>query len=392
MRFSFFPYAIVALLLSAVPALVAPTLAAPLVAPKIDPAAVALLDKAVAAYENLDFLSLEFSTVHARAGKAQPDRATSGRLLVQGDDKVRLEWNSAGAKSLFIANENLMNVQRDAQTYYEMRDEEEHFVYTIISLLNEPLGDLMTGDNTLAPESGFGWKIVEIVPDKEFDCVMLRQKFAPISYRIYFDKTTHLIRRVETEQEHIRSIGDKSVPDLTTLTLTNGNAKITPATFVYTPPAGAKKIVSADEPTFRDMRLTLGAQPFAFSGQTLDGKTISLESYKGKVVLLDFWATWCEPCVEELPTIEANYNKYHAQGFEVIAISVDQEEALRAFLEKYDLPWPQILDAHEKNGIAKTYGVRAFPTSFLIDKDGNIAAVDPRGEELEPAIQAALAK
>lgn len=392
MRNSLLKCAIIALSLGAVPALVAPALAAPIVTPKIETAAVALLDKAVAAYEKLDSLSLEFSTAHARDGKAQPEKATSGSLIVQDDDKVRFEWNYDAGQSIFIANENLIHVQRELTSYYEGRDEEEHFVYTIISLLNEPLADLMTGDNTLAPESGFGWKSVEVVPDKEFDCVRLSQKFAPTTYRIYFDKTTHLVKRIETERGTIEQLGDKPAPDLTALTLTNGNTKITPATFVYAPPAGAKRLTEADDPTFYDERLTAGAKPFAFTGQTLNGKALSLEDYKGKVVLLDFWATWCEPCIAELPIIEANYRKYHAQGFDVIAISVDYEEALRAFVKKFDLPWPQILNQDEKNGIAQIYGVRAYPTSFLIGKDGNIAAVNPREDELEPAIQAALAK
>ena len=365
--------------------------AAPVVAPMIEPAAVKLLDRSVAAYEKLDSIAFKFSTTQTSNGKAQPDMASSGTLMIQGETKARLEWNSADAKKLIVANDDLMNFQSDAKTYYETRDAEEDFVYTIVSLLNEPLSYLMTSDNTLAPASGFGWKSVEIVADKTFDCVQLRQRFAPTTYRIYFDKTTHLVRRVETQRGEARATAT-AAPDSSVLTLTPVKITMTPALFVYKPPAGAKKLTGADEEKYYDKTLVVGAKPFAFSGQMLDGKTISLNSYKGKVVLLDFWATWCEPCVEELPNIEANYDKYHAQGFEAIAISVDQEKALHDFVAKHELPWPQMLDSHPKNGIAQIYGVRAFPTSFLIGKDGNIAAVNPRGAALEPAIKAALAK
>ena len=94
---------------------------------------------------------------------------------------------------------------------------------------------------------------------------------------------------------------------------------------------------------------------------------------------------------KKFPRFLRNYNKYHAQGFEVIAISADTSEtALRSYVEKHDLPWPQIYGP-DKNTLT-TYGVRAFPTSFLIGKDGTIAAINPSGDYLESAIQTALTK
>ena len=155
---------------------------------------------------------------------------------------------------------------------------------------------------------------------------------------------------------------------------------------VFTAPAHA-----ADADIYWDASLVVGAQPPALTEQTLDAKPLSLADYKGKIVLLDFWATWCPPCRAEIPNLKANYEKYHAKGFDVVGVSLDRGDAeLRKYIADNAMPWPQLFDA--KHPDAKTYGVQAIPFSLLIGKDGKIAAVNPRGEELEPAIKAALAK
>lgn len=118
------------------------------------------------------------------------------------------------------------------------------------------------------------------------------------------------------------------------------------------------------------------------------GETLSLWDLRGKVVLLDFWATWCAPCLEELPYVKDVYQRYHDQGFEIVGISLDlDEEALRAFLEDEGITWPQYFDGRGwENEVAKLYRVQAIPATFLLDRDGVIRYRDPRGEELERAV------
>ena len=141
-----------------------------------------------------------------------------------------------------------------------------------------------------------------------------------------------------------------------------------------------------------DARLTVGADPFAFSTKTLDGKPISLESYKGKVVLLDFWATWCGPCVAALPELQATYKKYHAQGLEVVGISFDEDKsALTSFIKDKKMAWPQVFDGKGwGTEIGALYGVKAIPFVLLVGRDGKIAAVNPR-DDLDGAVKKALA-
>ncbi len=123
-----------------------------------------------------------------------------------------------------------------------------------------------------------------------------------------------------------------------------------------------------------------------FSSATvdLDGNPISLTDYRGKVVLLDFWAVWCGPCLGEIPNVKAVYEKYHDKGFDVIGVCFDKDEAvLREFINEKEMPWRQILDKDGFRGVfAKQYGVRGIPAPFLIDPNGKVLSVNARNNLL----------
>lgn len=118
-----------------------------------------------------------------------------------------------------------------------------------------------------------------------------------------------------------------------------------------------------------------------FNVKDLAGEPLSIAKYKGKVVLVDFWATWCGPCVGELPNVIAAYQKYHAKGFEVIGISLDRDvAALKTFITEKGMPWPQHLD--KEGDLLSKYGFIGIPSTFLLDGEGKIIAKNLRGEEL----------
>jgi thiol-disulfide isomerase/thioredoxin len=131
-----------------------------------------------------------------------------------------------------------------------------------------------------------------------------------------------------------------------------------------------------------------------FSVTSLDGKAIDLAKYKGKVVLIDFWATWCGPCVQELPNVLSAYKLYHDKGFEIIGISLDEsKDKLEAFLKENNMTWPQFFDGKGwGNELAQKYGINSIPATYLLDTEGNIIARDLRGAGLEAAVAKALAK
>jgi tetratricopeptide (TPR) repeat protein len=118
-----------------------------------------------------------------------------------------------------------------------------------------------------------------------------------------------------------------------------------------------------------------------FKVTALNNEEVSLEKYKGKIVLLDFWATWCSPCIAEMPSVKAMYKKYNKDGFIIIGVSLDDDYlVLQDYLRKEAIPWPQYFD--ETGRIAQLYRVKGIPYTVLIDQDGIVRAIGLRGGSL----------
>jgi thiol-disulfide isomerase/thioredoxin len=126
---------------------------------------------------------------------------------------------------------------------------------------------------------------------------------------------------------------------------------------------------------------------------SLGGQVLSVAAHRGKVTLIDFWATWCAPCRAELPNVTAIYRTYHGQGFDIIGISLDDDRnALVNFIQARGMAWPQYFDGQGwDNKLAKKYGVHSIPMTYLLDRHGVIIGKELRGEELSDAVVKALA-
>ena len=135
-----------------------------------------------------------------------------------------------------------------------------------------------------------------------------------------------------------------------------------------------------------------GTLDIAFTA--LDGAKVDLAAMKGKVVLVDFWATWCAPCVASQPKLAEAYEKFHDKGFEVIGISLDRvgdKAQVQSFVKKKNLAWPQAFGVEGRSDeFANKYGINGIPATFLIGKDGKIAALDVGGHELEIKLEELL--
>lgn len=138
-------------------------------------------------------------------------------------------------------------------------------------------------------------------------------------------------------------------------------------------------------------------KPLAFEGRTVTGDTFKTESLKGKVVLVDFWATWCGPCIAELPNVKKLYADYHEKGLEIVGVSCDSSDSVLAdFTKENAMPWVQLRESSQSGAeqwhpLAKRYGVMGIPTMFLLDRQGVLRYVDAR-EDLEGKVKTLLAE
>ena len=137
----------------------------------------------------------------------------------------------------------------------------------------------------------------------------------------------------------------------------------------------------------------LKVKPFDLKFTATDGSEVDFAKLRGKVVLIDFWATWCGPCVAEIPNVVATYNKLHGKGFEIIGISLDQDKSkLETFVKDKAMPWRQFFDGKGwKNEISTKYGINSIPAMWLIDKKGMLVSTNAR-EDLTAKVEKYLAE
>lgn len=140
--------------------------------------------------------------------------------------------------------------------------------------------------------------------------------------------------------------------------------------------------------TMADLR----KKPIDIKFTATDGSEVSMEKLRGKVVLIDFWATWCGPCVAELPNVLRAYAALHDKGFEIVGISLDSDRAkLDRFVQEKGMKWPQYFDGKGwENEISSRFGIDSIPAMWLVDKKGMLVSTSVRGR-LEEAVEKALA-
>lgn len=142
-------------------------------------------------------------------------------------------------------------------------------------------------------------------------------------------------------------------------------------------------------------RLKLFERTIEIEGPLVGGGTLSWDEFRGNVVFIDFWATWCQPCVAEIPHLKAAFEKFRDRGFRVIGVSLDDEpDKLAEFVKEREIPWPVVNQPAAGTGprhpLAVLFGVDAVPRTFLVDRQGKLVRLDAHGAELVREIEALL--
>jgi len=154
-----------------------------------------------------------------------------------------------------------------------------------------------------------------------------------------------------------------------------------------------QNIIMFHELVSKSMALAIGNEAPEINLPDVNGKDLPLSSFRGKVVLIDFWASWCKPCRAEMPSVIKAYKKFKDKGFEIYGVSLDQtKDNWVEAIQQDGITWPQVSDLkYWECAAARLYNVQGIPFAVLIDKEGKILAKNLRGEELEKAIELALA-
>lgn len=216
-----------------------------------------------------------------------------------------------------------------------------------------------------------------------------------------FESASHRLVSSRRESTYVKPASYLSRPVFTTETVTETvtefSAEARDADLAPAPPAAARRIeLPALRPLYNPA-LKKGVAPPPIEATDMEGKAVSLRDYQGKIVLLNFWATWCGPCIAKFPFMTALEEKFGARGFVVLGVACDEEtkaEKAGAALRKYNVAWRNILHTRTRDGtpIAERYQVSALPFLMLIGRDGKIIAVGVNpGRSLEQLIERSIA-
>jgi outer membrane lipoprotein-sorting protein/peroxiredoxin len=325
------------------------------------------------------------------------------KLVASNPGRLRIESNGPIGSTLIVSNaENTWMYLGPLKQY--TKTPAASSPEALMRSLNPGVADMMKDFQTKDPYLSVrvtGEEVVEMGGER-FECYVVESKLNKINLpgsmtlvdgvmKMWIDKKTKLsLKQTATAVMLGGTLGAPTQMDQTvTLLSVKLNEPVADSLFQFTPPEGAKEVKEFQGPVKANADLA-GKIAGDFKLSSLDGKEFSLQAQRGKVVLLDFWATWCGPCRKDMPALEKIYADFQERGLVMIGMDVGEDRAtVSKFLQQTKLSYPIVLAGEME--MLESYSVTAYPTVVVIDRDGKIALYHV-GSGGEMDIRAALEK
>jgi peroxiredoxin len=382
------------------------TPAAPSTQPVISADAQPVLDAVTAAYNKLGSLDLKgtldfVADVNGETHKESSEFTSSFQSPVKFRHAMKddLVVGCTGEKTFIFAPDKKVYLQTTAPKTKADFSEMPSPASNAIQQQNPSLYLALSADagKSLADEATKVSKLKnEKIGDKEF--LTLAIEGEDVDKTVLIDPDTHLVRQLRIDLS--KQLKAHGAPNVKTAVATFNyapivpNADVKPDQFAWIPPADAKDASAQQAPGEEAAMALVGKPAPDFTLPGMDGKDVSMKDLKGNVIVLDFWATWCGPCVMSLPHLDKIYQDKKSQGLKVFAIDLaEDKDVVQKFITSKKLTIPVLLDSDGKT--SESYGVNGIPHTVLIGKDGVVKKVligfyDP--EVLQKAAETELAK
>ncbi|MBO0725456.1 MAG: redoxin domain-containing protein [Blastocatellia bacterium] len=374
------------------------------------PDAQAILKKVNETYRNLKSYQFEYKTVSGSRTERNGLTATThneslSRITAVRPDRIRVETQDSLSSVLFIADGHTVWLYSSHLNAYTKRAPGTVDIFAAAKSTDSSYESIARGVNTklasyarLTSEP----RNLTLLPNetltvngRQIPCYVL--SFVKGNTRYWIDRERYLVLRESMDQMIQNSPGSvthyqRQVDFISTAI----NEPAPESVFSYTPQNGAIEIDRLEpESLARKINAPvnwIGQEAPDFTLTDLNGKPVSLQSLRGKAVLLNFWATWCGPCVAEMPQLEKLHREYKNKGLIILGIDDEEAAVAQAYLKRQGYTFNTLVDAGKR--VMRLYRINAIPQSFFITKDGKIVAYDrgsQRERELRDGIEKALA-